>query len=168
MIFFMPEVVIVGSMAFDDVKTPFGEVKAALGGSAIYASLACSLFAKPGIVSIIGNDFPQAHLNLLESRGIGLDGIEVKKDGKTFHWRGEYGLDLNNAKTIQTDLNVLLEFNPILPDEYRKAGLLFLGNIDPELQLQVLSQMKKRPGLVIADTMNLWISTKREKVLEVE
>ncbi|VVC00131.1 5-dehydro-2-deoxygluconokinase [uncultured archaeon] len=162
-----PKVVIVGSMAFDDVKTPFGEVEGALGGSATYASIACSLFAKPGIVSVIGEDFPEKHLEFLAGRGIGLDGVEVKKGGKTFHWKGEYGMDLNDAKTIQTDLNVLGAFKPKLPETYRSADFLFLGNIDPELQLDVLSQMRKRPGLVVADTMNLWISTKREKVLEV-
>ncbi len=162
-----PSVVIVGSIALDDVKTPFGSVKGALGGSAVYASLACSLFAKTGIVGVVGNDFPSEHLSLLESRGIDLSNLQARKDAKTFHWCGEYGLDLNAAKTLRTDLNVLADFRPKLSNEFRAADFLFLGNIDPEQQLNVLSQMKKRPKFVIADTMNLWIGTKRKKVLEV-
>jgi len=139
----------------------------ALGGSAVYASLACSLFSNAGIVGVVGSDFPKKHLDLLKSKGIDISGIEIKKGGKTFHWKGEYGADLNVAKTIKTDLNVLTGFNPVLSDEFRKADFLFLGNITPELQLSVLSQMEKRPKLVVADTMNLWIETRREKVLEV-
>ncbi len=162
-----PKVVIVGTMAFDDVKTPFGQVEGALGGSATYASIACSLFAKPGIVSIVGGDFPKEHMKFLESRGIDLSGVEARQGAKTFHWKGEYGLDLNDAKTLQTDLNVLIEFNPTLPENFRRADFLFLGNLDPQIQLGVLSQFKKRPGLVVADTMNHWINEKREKVLEV-
>ncbi|MFH1391893.1 MAG: PfkB family carbohydrate kinase [Candidatus Diapherotrites archaeon] len=163
----MPKVVIVGSLALDDVKTPFGEAKSVLGGSATFASLACSLFSEAGIVGVVGDDFPKEHLKLFKSKGIDTSGIEVRGGEKTFHWEGEYGLDLNTAITKQTDLNVLKTFNPELSEEFREADFLFLGNIDPELQLSVLSQMKKRPGLVIADTMNLWINIKRDKVLEV-
>ncbi|PIN85626.1 MAG: sugar kinase [Candidatus Diapherotrites archaeon CG11_big_fil_rev_8_21_14_0_20_37_9] len=161
------EVVIVGTVAFDDLKTPFGEREKALGGSATFASLACSLFSKASIVSIVGEDFPKQHLDFLESKGVDTKGIVVKKGSKTFHWKGEYGSDLNSAKTLQTDLNVLLEFKPVLSEKQRESDFLFLGNIDPDLQLDVLSQMKKRPGLVVADTMNLWIGIKRDKVLEV-
>jgi len=163
----MPKVVIIGSLALDDVKTPFGEVENALGGSATFASIACSLFSEAGIVGVVGEDFPKEHLELFKSKGIDVSGIEIQEGEKTFHWKGEYGLDLNNAITKQTDLNVLETFDPKLPEEYAEADFLFLGNIDPELQLKVLSQMKKRPGLVVADTMNLWIETKKEKVLEV-
>src|SRR3989344_771280 len=162
----MPKVVIVGSIAFDDLKTPFGEMNSALGGSAVYASIACSLFSKAGIVSVVGDDFPAKHLELLKSKGIDTSGIEVKKGEKTFHWKGEYSFDLNTAKTIKTDLNVLSSFNPVLSDEFRDAEYLFLGNIAPEFQLSVLSQMKKRPKLVVADTMNMWIDSRRGKVLE--
>ncbi|MCH7902498.1 sugar kinase [archaeon] len=163
----MPKVVIVGSLALDDVKTPFGEVTEALGGSATFASIACSLFSEPGMVGVIGGDFPKEHLELFKSRGIDLAGIETKKGEKTFRWKGSYGLDLNVAKTLQTDLNVLANFEPKLSDNYKDADFLFLGNIDPEQQLSVLNQMNKRPGLVVADTMNLWIDNKRDKVLEV-
>lgn len=162
-----PKVVVVGTMAFDDVKTPFGQVRDALGGSATYASIACSLFAKPCIMSIVGEDFPKKHLEFLSERGIDVSGIEIRKGAKTFHWKGEYGLDLNDAKTLQTDLNVLAEFHPKLSDSYTNSNFLFLGNIDPVLQLGVLSQFRKRPGLVVADTMNHWINDRREKVLEV-
>ncbi|HZX34345.1 MAG TPA: PfkB family carbohydrate kinase [archaeon] len=163
----MVKVVVVGSIALDDVKTPFGSVENALGGSAVFASLACSLYSKAGIVGVVGKDFPEKHLKLLESKGISLEGLEVSRAGKTFHWKGEYGLDVNTAKTIFTELNVFEKFNPVLPEEFKEADFLFLGNINPELQLNVLKQMKKRPRLVVADTMNLWIETKREKVLEV-
>lgn len=163
----MPKVVIVGSLALDDVKTPFGEAKQILGGSATFASLACSLFSESGIVGVVGGDFPKENLELFKSKGIDILGIEIRENEKTFHWEGEYGPDLNIAITKQTNLNVLETFNPKLPESYREADFLFLGNIDPELQLKVLSQMKKRPGLVVADTMNLWIDIKKEKVLEV-
>ena len=105
----MVKVVVVGSIALDDVKTPFGSVENALGGSAVFASLACSLYSKAGIVGVVGKDFPEKHLKLLESKGISLEGLEVSRAGKTFHWKGEYGLDVNTAKTIFTELNVPLE-----------------------------------------------------------
>ncbi len=163
----MVKVVIVGSVALDDLKTPFGEAPNCLGGSATYASVACSLFSKAGIVGVVGGDFPKEHIEFLKGKNIDLAGLEIKENEKTFHWKGEYKHDLNVAHTLQTDLNVLETFSPKLNEEYREADFLFLGNIDPEIQLDVLSQMKKRPGLVIADTMNLWINIKREKVLEV-
>ncbi len=163
----MVDVVVVGTVALDDVKTPFGEVKNALGGSATFASLACSLFSKVGLVAVIGNDFPEKHIDFLASKKIDLKGLERDKARKSFHWSGEYGLDLNVAKTLRTDLNALETFSPKLPEEYRKADFLFLGNLDPEIQLNVLAQMKKRPSMVVADTMNLWIELKREKVLQV-
>ena len=165
--FFVPRVVIVGSVALDDVQTPFGKVENALGGSAVYAGIACSLFSKPGIVGVIGSDFPKKYLDLLAACGIDLTGLETDSAGKTFHWAGRYGLDLNSANTLSTQLNVFENFTPKLPDSYRSADFLFLGNIDPGLQLDVLKKMEKRPKLVVADTMNLWISTMREKVLEV-
>jgi ribokinase len=162
----MPEVVIVGTVAFDSIRTPFGSAENALGGSASYAGVAASFFAKPGIVSVVGADFPEKDMLFFKKKGIDTAGIE-KRQGKTFRWKGEYGLDINTAKTLETDLNVLAEFDPVLPEAYRSAKFLFLGNIDPEIQLKVLGQMKSRPRLVVADTMNYWIETKREKVLEI-
>ncbi|MCR4369467.1 MAG: PfkB family carbohydrate kinase [archaeon] len=163
----MAKVVVVGSVALDDVQTPFGEVKNALGGSAVYASIACSLFSSAGIVGVVGGDFPKEHIELLKEKKVDLAGLEMRNGGKTFHWKGKYGLDLNNPKTLDTQLNVFETFSPRLPKEYCDADYLFLGNISPKLQLSVLAQMKKRPGLVVADTMNLWINLQHEEVLEV-
>ena len=162
----MVDVVIVGTMAFDDIKTPFGSVEKALGGSATYAAFAASFFSKPGIVSVVGEDFPQEYSKLLQARGVDLGGVETVS-GKTFYWKGEYGFDVNAVKTLSTELNVLQEFDPKLPASYKSSDFVFLGNIDPDLQLNVLRQMQKKPKLVIADTMNYWIESKREKVLEV-
>jgi len=159
----MVNVVIVGTAAFDDIETPFGKKEFVLGGSAVYASLAASFFSKPGIVAIVGDDFPKQHEEFLKKKNICLKGL-VKK-GKTFHWSGKYEYDMNEAKTLKTDLNCLLEFNPILPEEYRKAKFLFLGNLDPELQIKVLEQMET-PLLTVMDTMNFWITGKKEKLLE--
>ncbi len=162
-----PSVIVAGTIALDDVRTPFGAVKRALGGSATFAALGCALFEKPGIASVVGNDFPAEHIQLFQQKGIDTQGIEIRKLEKTFHWKGEYGMDLNNAKTIRTDLNVVENFDLQLPTLYREAPFLFLGNLDPEIQLNIIKQMKQRPKIVIADSMNLWISTKREKVLDV-
>lgn len=162
----MTDVVIVGSMALDSIETPFGKVEDALGGSATYASFAASFFCKPGIVAVIGSDFPEGHLKLLEKRSISLDGVITEKGKKTFRWKGSYEFAMNEARTLDTQLNVLELFKPKLPESYRKARYVLLGNIDPELQLDVLSQVEK-PRLVAADTMNFWIEHKREKVKEV-
>ncbi|MBI4053174.1 MAG: sugar kinase [Candidatus Diapherotrites archaeon] len=160
------DVVIVGSVALDSVKTPFGKVERALGGSATYASVAAGYFCRPGIVGVVGKDFPKQHTDFLEKRGIDLQGLSHAQ-GKTFFWEGEYGFDLNQAVTKKTEVNVFENFRPELPEAYRKADYLFLGNIHPELQLDVLKQMDRRPKLVLADTMNMYISSQRAKVLEV-
>jgi ribokinase len=162
----MAGLVVFGSVAFDSIKTPFGSVEKTLGGSGAYASIAASFFAKPGIVSAVGSDFPTEEMDFLKKKGIDLEGLELLQ-GKTFYWKGEYGHDINSAKTIDVQFNVLKGFRPKLPEEYRKADFLLLGNNDPEDQLAVLGQMEKRPTLVIADTMNYYIEHKRDKVLEV-
>ena len=146
---------VVGTMAYDDVKTPFGERKMSLGGSATYFSLSASFFTPVNLVAIVGEDFKQADLDMLATHGVNLDGVE-KSSGKSFHWKGEYGFDLNEAKTLDTDLNVLADFDPKLPEEYKKAEYVFLANIDPVLQQKVLDQVEK-PRLVACDTMNFWI-----------
>ncbi len=161
----MVEVVIVGSIGLDDIQTPFGKILGTLGGSAIYSSIASSFFAETGVVGVIGTDFPQQHLDLMKRRGININGIE-KKEGKTFHWSGKYEFDLNTAISLNTELNVMEKFNPVIPEEYRDAEYVFLGNIDPELQLKVLEQIRN-PKLVLSDTMNYWIENKRTNVLEV-
>ena len=160
----MVNLVILGTMAFDDIETPFGKADNALGGSATYAAYAASFFAKPGIVSVVGDDFPHSHLKTLKDKGISLEGI--KKEGKTFRWSGFYEFDMNDAKTLRTELNSLETFKPALPDEYKKAKYVFLANLDPALQLEVLEQVKS-PKFTIADTMNLWIEHKKNALLKL-
>lgn len=159
-------VVIVGSVATDTITTPSGSVTAALGGSATYASVAASYFARPGIVGVVGGDFANRHLSLLRRHQIDLEGLQIDRTGKTFHWKGYYEGDMNQAHTIATELNVFENFNPVIPDSYRKAPFLMLGNIHPSLQLEVLKQMRK-PRLVLCDTMNFWITSEPKLVEQV-
>lgn len=146
---------VVGTMAYDDVKTPFGQRDRSLGGSATYFSLAASYFTDVNLVAVIGEDFAPADLAILTDHGVNIDGVE-KQTGKSFHWKGEYGFDLNEAKTLDTELNVLAAFDPKLPDAYTESDYVFLANIDPVLQQKVLDQVKN-PKLVAMDTMNFWI-----------
>ena len=162
----MASLVIVGSVALDTVKTPFGQVKDALGGAATYSSYAASFFSKPGIVGVVGSDFPEKHLRLLQKQGVDTSGVAVGKSGKTFRWEGYYEYDMNEAKTVKTELGVFASFKPQLPASYKDAEYVFLANIDPELQLDVLQQVRK-PKLVLLDTMNYWINNKKRQLLEV-
>ena len=155
---------VVGSVAFDSVKTPFGEVDEVLGGSATYFATAASYFTDVAIVAVVGDDFPEEHLTFLKSRKINTAGIE-RKEGKTFRWKGEYGYELNEARTLDTQLNVFQSFRPKLPESYKGRRVVFLANIDPDLQREVLSQVKE-PALVACDTMNFWIEGKRESLIE--
>jgi sugar/nucleoside kinase (ribokinase family) len=158
-------IVVVGSIALDSVETPFGKKERALGGSATYFSVAASFFTKDiKIVGVVGDDFPQEHIDFLQSRGIDLTGLE-RVNGKTFYWSGRYGYNLNVAETLATELNVFETFQPKLPESYRDAKYVFLANINPELQIDVLKQVHK-PELVVIDTMNLWISERRSELLE--
>ncbi|MGB8952993.1 MAG: PfkB family carbohydrate kinase [Candidatus Aminicenantales bacterium] len=157
--------VVVGSVAFDTIETPWERRERIVGGSCTYCSLAASFFTRPKIVAVVGRDFPQETIRLFQKRKIDIRGLEVRP-GKTFHWEGRYGYDPNQRKTVRTDLNVFADFNPDLPPEYRKADIVFLANIDPDLQEDVLSQVQK-PKLVAMDTMNLWIGTKPDSVLKV-
>lgn len=156
----MGKLLVVGSVALDTVKTPFGEVAEVLGGSATYFSTAASYFTTVDLIAVVGQDFPEQHLAFLKSRKIDLAGLE-RRSGSTFRWKGEYTHQLNEARTLETQLNVFETFRPKIPEHYRSPEVLFLGNIDPELQLDVLQQVK-RPSLVACDTMNFWISGKRE------
>ncbi len=155
---------VVGSVAFDSVKTPFGEAKEVLGGSATYFSAAASYFTEVKLVAVVGEDFPEPHLEFLRKKGIDFEGLE-RRAGRTFRWQGEYGYQLNEAKTLDTQLNVFESFRPKLPASYRDASFVFLANIDPELQLDVLKQVK-RPKLVACDTMNFWIGGKRDALVK--
>jgi sugar/nucleoside kinase (ribokinase family) len=153
-------------VALDSVATPFGTVREALGGSATYFSYSASFFTGVRLVAAVGEDFPGQHLELLRKRGVDVSGLQVAK-GQTFRWVGEYGYDLNEARTLDTQLNVFAKFKPELSPELRRTPYLFLANIDPVLQLDVLRQMARRPQLVALDTMNFWIQSKREDLLRV-
>jgi ribokinase len=156
----MVEVIMVGTVALDSVRTPFGERVETLGGSAVYASVAASVFARVGLVGVIGRDFPQQHIDFLRGQGIDLAGLETL-DGETFRWKGYYEYDMNQAHTLDTRLNVLSQFNPSLPEEYRDVKYVFLANTDPEIQMNVFRQIHK-PKLVMLDSMNFWIEHKKE------
>jgi sugar/nucleoside kinase (ribokinase family) len=146
----------VGSVAFDDLETPFGAREHALGGSATYFSLSASHFHPIRLVAVVGEDFGHAQMKAFEARPIDLEGL-ARVPGLSFHWKGAYGYDLNEAKTLATDLNVFADFQPNLPQRYRASEFLFLGNIDPVLQLDVVRQMDRRPKWIALDTMNYWI-----------
>ena len=156
---------VVGSVAVDSIETPFGKRDQALGGSATYFSTSASFFTNVNLVAIVGEDFGDEHVQFLRSRGVGLDGL-VRAKGKTFHWKGQYGFDLNTANTLATDLNVFATFSPELSPELRRSQHLFLGNIDPDLQWNVLNQIE-HPRIVAADTMNFWITGEPKLVGEV-
>lgn len=152
--------IVVGTMAFDAIETPFGKTNQIVGGSAIYVAYAASNFVKPiRQVSIVGYDFPEEEMDELSRRGVDLEGVEVVKDKKSFFWSGRYHMDMNTRDTLVTDLNVLLDFNPVLPDSYKSADFLMLGNLDPVIQKKVIEQMPQRPKLVVMDTMNFWMSS---------
>jgi sugar/nucleoside kinase (ribokinase family) len=155
---------VVGSVALDSVETPFGLKEDVLGGSATYFSTSASFFAPTQVVAVVGEDFPQAHLEFLKARGVDLEGVTREK-GRTFRWKGRYGYQLNEAETLDTQLNVFQTFSPRLPEKYRDAQYVFLGNIHPELQSQVVDQVKA-PKLVAADTMNFWINGSRPALLK--
>jgi len=156
---------VVGSMAFDSIKSPFGEVERVIGGSATYFSLAASYLTPVRLVSVVGRDFPKGTLDMLSARGIDLQGLKIA-EGVTFHWKGYYEYDLNVAHTVKTDLNVFENFAPVLPASYRESRYVFLGNIDPKLQLDILAQVRE-PKIVALDTMNFWIEKSPQLLREV-
>jgi sugar/nucleoside kinase (ribokinase family) len=155
---------VVGSIALDSVETPFGRREDVLGGSATYFSVAASFFGPVRLVATVGEDFPDEHVRFLAERGVDLGGLE-RRPGRTFRWKGRYEFDLNTAHTLETQLNVFGDFRPELPAAYRDSRYVFLGNIDPDLQRRVLDQVKA-PRFVACDTMNFWIGSKRESLLE--
>ncbi|MGM0595466.1 MAG: PfkB family carbohydrate kinase [Myxococcota bacterium] len=157
--------VVIGSVAFDDVETRYGRRKKILGGSASYFSFVASNFTPVKVVAVVGDDFPQEYISLFENRKVDIKGL-VRKKGKTFFWRGKYSDDFTSRKTLQTNLNVFSGFNPLLPDVYKSSPFLFLANIHPALQLQVLESMTGDP-FVACDTMNLWINTEKQKLLDL-
>jgi sugar/nucleoside kinase (ribokinase family) len=153
-------ILVVGSVALDSIQTPFGRVKDAVGGSAVYFSAAASLYDQVNLVGVVGEDFPQEQIAFLKDRGVDFSGLQVAP-GKTFRWSGRYDYDMNMAETLDTQLNVFATFHPVLPESYRDSEFVFLANIDPDLQIEVLEQVRS-PKLVALDTMNYWINYKKE------
>ncbi|QTE24034.1 PfkB family carbohydrate kinase [Polaribacter cellanae] len=154
----MSKLLAVGTVAFDAIETPFGKTDKILGGSGSYIGLSASQFGvKTGIVSVVGGDFPQSYLEMMNSKGINTEGVEIDKNGKTFFWSGKYHNDMNSRDTLITELNVLETFTPVVPDSFKDAGIVMLGNLHPLTQASVLDQMSKKPKLVVLDTMNFWM-----------
>ena len=154
----MSKLLAVGTVAFDAIETPFGKTDKILGGSGTFVGLAASQFGvETGVVSVVGGDFPGSYLEMMNSKGINTDGIEVDKNGKTFFWSGKYHNDMNSRDTLVTELNVLETFIPIVPEKFKDAGIVMLGNLHPLTQASVLDQMIERPKLVVLDTMNFWM-----------
>ena len=158
-------ILVVGSVALDSIRTPYGQVEEALGGSASYFAVSASHYAAVRMIAVVGDDFPSQHRQLFESRHIDTTGLQVAS-GRTFRWRGEYAAELGHAHTLETQLNVFSEFHPKLDERHRHAPFVFLANIDPELQLEVLRQVRKTQ-LTMSDTMNYWIARRPDRVLEV-
>ncbi|WP_372745660.1 PfkB family carbohydrate kinase [Lutibacter sp.] len=164
----MSKLLIVGTVAFDAIETPFGKTDKILGGAATYISLSASQFGvESGIVSVIGGDFPKEYLQKLNERNINTEGIEIVEDGKTFFWKGKYHNDLNSRDTLITDLNVLADFNPVVPEKFMQPDFLMLGNLHPSVQMAVINQIPERPKLVVLDTMNFWMDNTWNELMEV-
>ena len=164
----MSKLVIVGTVAFDAIETPFGQTDKILGGSASYISLAASQFGvDSAIVSVVGGDFPKEYLKTLNKRNINTDAVEIVEDGKTFFWSGKYHNDLNSRDTLITDLNVLADFKPVVPENYKDCEFLLLGNLHPTVQMEVIQQIPVRPKLVVLDTMNFWMDNTLPELMEV-
>ena len=164
----MGKLLIVGTMAFDAIETPFGKTGRILGGAGTFIGLAASQFKiNAAIVSVVGGDFPQSYMDILKNKNIDLSGVEVVKGGKTFFWEGKYHNDLNSRDTLATELNTLADFNPVVPNDYTDADIVMLGNLHPNIQLSVINQMKKRPKLIVLDTMNFWMDNTWDELMTV-
>jgi len=165
----MNKLLIVGTVAFDAIETPFGKTDKILGGAATYIGLSAANFdnVDSAIISVIGDDFPQAYLDMLSAKNIDLSGLETVKGGKTFFWSGKYHNDMNSRDTLDTQLNVLENFNPVVPEAYKDADVVMLGNLHPLVQLGVIEQMTKKPKLVVLDTMNFWMDCALEELKQV-
>ena len=158
---------VVGTVAFDAIETPFGKTDKIVGGAASYIALASSYFTKEiNLVSVVGDDFPQDFMNTLKGQGVNLDGLQIKKGEKSFFWSGRYHNDMNSRDTLDTQLNVLADFDPIVPESYKNCDFLMLGNLMPQVQQKVLSQLTKRPKLIVLDTMNFWMDIAMPELME--
>ena len=164
----MGKLLIVGTLAFDAIETPFGKTGKILGGAGTFIGLAASQFkVDAAIVSVVGDDFPESYMDILRNKHIDLSGVEVVKGGKTFYWEGKYHNDLNSRDTLVTELNTLADFNPIVPATFTDADVVMLGNLHPNIQLSVINQMEKRPKLIILDTMNFWMDHTWDELMTV-
>ena len=162
------EILVVGTVAFDAIETPFGKTEKIEGGAANYISLAASYFTpKINLVSVIGDDFPNSYVKKLEERGIRTEGLQRKEGEKSFFWAGKYHMDMNSRDTLTTELNVLADFEPTVPESYQNSEIIMLGNLTPSVQMRVLSQLKKKPKLVVLDTMNFWMDSAWDSLTEV-
>ena len=160
--------IVVGSMAFDAIETPFGKSDKIIGGAATYIAWSASNFTKPiRQISVVGGDFPKEELDILEERGVDMEGVQIKKDEKSFFWSGKYHMDMNTRDTLETQLNVLGTFEPFVPDSFQDSDFLILGNLSPAVQLSVIDQLKERPKLVVLDTMNFWMEVALEDLKKV-
>ena len=160
--------IVVGSMAFDAIETPFGKSDKIIGGAATYIAWSASNFTSPVYqISVVGGDFPQSELDALSARGVNMEGVQIKKDEKSFFWSGRYHTDMNSRDTLDTQLNVLAGFQPVVPDSYQGADFLMLGNLLPSVQLSVIDQLKERPRLVVMDTMNFWMDSAMDDLKKV-
>ena len=159
---------IVGTVAFDDIETPFGKSDRILGGAATFIGLSASYFdMESGIISVIGGDFPKTYLDIFKERNIDISGIDIREEGKTFYWKGKYDYNLNDRETLVTDLNVLADFNPVVPEKFIDCDFLMLGNLHPDVQMAVIEQIPERPKLVALDTMNFWMDNTPEQLAKV-
>jgi sugar/nucleoside kinase (ribokinase family) len=164
----MGKLLIVGTIAFDEIETPFGKTGRILGGAATFIGLAASQFkVDAAIVSVVGEDFPKEYLELLERKNIDLAGVEIVKGGKTFYWKGRYHNDMNSRDTLITELNTLADFNPVVPDYYKNADVVMLGNLHPSIQMSVINQMEEKPKLIVLDTMNFWMDNTWDELMKV-
>ncbi len=164
----MGKLLIVGTVAFDAIETPFGKTDKILGGAATFIGLAASQFeVQSAIVSVVGDDFPQEYIDLLKNKNIDTSSLEVVKGGKTFFWKGKYHNDLNSRDTLVTELNTLADFKPVVPNNFKDADVVMLGNLHPSVQMSVINQMEKRPKLIILDTMNFWMDNALAELIEV-
>lgn len=164
----MGKLLIVGTVAFDAIETPFGKTDKILGGAGTFIGLAASYFdVDSAIVSVVGEDFPDDYLTMLEQKNIDVSGIEIVKGGKTFFWSGKYHNDLNSRDTLETQLNVLADFKPVVPENYKDSDVVMLGNLHPNIQLDVINQMKHKPKLIVLDTMNFWMDNSWDELINV-
>ena len=164
----MSKIIVVGTLAFDTIETPYGKVDRVIGGSAPFASLAAKTKnIECAVISVVGNDFPKSYLDLLVSKGINISEVQIEKDGKSFFWSGKYHDNMNKRDTLETQVNVLANFNPKIPENFKNPDILVLGNLDPKVQLSIVSQFDKKPNFIMLDTMNFWMDNTLENLIKI-